>query len=85
LTNRILAGYREEVTGKRRESLSTSDRRSRRRTAHMLVQSLAESAEVVNMKGQDPHECARKGFERAGTTSLVENAQRVYVHVLLAA
>jgi len=51
----------------------------------MLVQSLAESAEVVNMKGQDPHECARKGFERAGTTSLVENAQRVYVHVLLAA
>jgi len=71
--------------GKRRQSQSTSDKRSTRRTAHMPAQNLAEPAVVVDMKDQDPCECVRKGFERTGTASLIENAQRVYVHAPLAA
>ena len=51
----------------------------------MLVHSVVESAVVVDMKDQDPCECVRKAFERTGTASLIENAQRVYVHTPLAA
>jgi uncharacterized protein (DUF362 family) len=47
--------------------------------------SLAEPAVIADMKNQDVHECIRKAFERIGATSLIKNAERVYVHVPLAA
>jgi uncharacterized protein (DUF362 family) len=51
----------------------------------MSAKSLAEPAVIDDMKNQDAHECIRKAFERIGATSLIKNAQRVYVHVPLAA
>jgi len=51
----------------------------------MSSKNLHQYAAIVDIKGQVIYDCIKKAFEHTGATSLVKNAQRVYVHVPLAA